>query len=93
MTDTVARDVQAKQSRLPQHWVVFSIAAVAVFLMSFDSTLVPIALVDIGEGVGQTAPARISWIVTVYTITMASSLVAVGRIGQGPARCAVQGKC
>ena len=86
MTDTVARDVRAKQSRLPQHWVVFSIAAVAVFLMSFDSTLVPIALVDIGKGVGQTAPARISWIVTVYTITMASSLVAVGRIGDRKGR-------
>jgi EmrB/QacA subfamily drug resistance transporter len=81
LTDTVARDVQTKQSRLPQHWEVFSIASVAVFLMSFDSTLVPIALVDIGRGVGQTAPSKISWIVTVYTITMASSLVAVGRIG------------
>ena len=28
--------------RVPQHWVVFSIAATAVFLMSLDSTLIPI---------------------------------------------------
>lgn len=86
MADTVARELQPNQTRLPQHWVVFSIAAVAVFLMSFDSTLVPIALVDIGKGVGQTAPSKLSWIVTTYTITMASSLVAVGRIGDRKGR-------
>ena len=85
-TETVARDAQPKQSGLPPHWVVFSIAAAAVFLMSLDSTLVPIALVDIGKGVGQTAPSKLSWIVTTYTITMASSLVAVGRIGDRKGR-------
>lgn len=91
MTDTVAREARtyrrnAARRGLPDHWVVFSIAAVSVFMMSFDSTLVPIALVDIGRGVGQTAPSQISWIVTTYTITMASCLVAVGRIGDRKGR-------
>ena len=39
MTDTVARDAPRTRTGLPEHWVVFSIAAAAVFLMSFDSTL------------------------------------------------------
>jgi MFS family permease len=69
-----------RRSALPQHWLVFSIAATAVFLMSLDSTLIPIVLSDIGRGTGQTAPSRLSWIVSVYTILMASTLVAVGRI-------------
>ena len=86
MTETVPRASSTARRPLPQHWVVFSIAAVAVFLMSFDSTLVPIALVDIGKGVGQTAPSKLSWIVTTYTIAMASTLVAVGRIGDRKGR-------
>ncbi len=91
MSDTVARrdagrTVTERRRGLPEHWVVFSIAAVSVFMMSFDSTLVPIALVDIGRGVGETAPSKISWIVTTYTITMASCLVAVGRIGDRKGR-------
>jgi NTE family protein len=72
--------------RIPEHWVVFSIAATSVFAMSFDSTLIPIALVDIGRGVGETIPSRLSWIVTTYTIAMAATVVAVGRIGDRTGR-------
>ncbi len=89
MSDTVASDVStpaAGHRGPPGHWVVFSIAAVSVFMMSFDSTLVPIALVDIGQGVGESSPSKISWIVTTYTIAMASTLVAVGRIGDRKGR-------
>jgi MFS family permease len=71
---------------VPQHWLVFSIAGVAVFLMSLDSTLIPIVLTDIGAGLGQTAPSSLSWIVSVYTIFMASTLVAVGRIADRKGR-------
>lgn len=86
MTDTVTRGAPRARTGLPEHWVVFSIAAAAVFLMSFDSTLIPIALSKIGEGVHHTAPSQLSWIVTTYTITMASTLVAVGRIGDRKGR-------
>jgi EmrB/QacA subfamily drug resistance transporter len=86
VTETVVRDTEPHKPGLPEHWVVFSIAAAAVFLMSFDSTLVPIALGKIGEGVHRTAPSQLSWIVTTYTIAMASTLVAVGRIGDRKGR-------
>lgn len=82
MTDTAAAD----RSRLPNHWLVFSISAIAVFLMSLDSTLIPIALTDIGRGNGRTAPSELSWIVNTYTILMASTVVAVGRIADRKGR-------
>jgi EmrB/QacA subfamily drug resistance transporter len=69
-----------------QHWVVFSVSATAVFLLSLDSTLVPIVLTDIGLGTGRTAPSQLSWIVSTYTIAMASTLVAVGRIADRKGR-------
>jgi MFS family permease len=81
-----AVETDARSARVPRHWVVFSIAAVAVFLLSLDSTLIPIVLSDIGRGAGQTSPAQLSWIVNVYTIAMASSLVAVGRIADRKGR-------
>lgn len=68
-------------SRLNQKWAVFAIAAISVFMMSFDSTLIPIALFDIGAGVGVKSPAHLSWISTTQTIAMAACVVAVGRIG------------
>jgi MFS family permease len=73
-------------ARVPQHWLVFSIAAVAVFLLSLDSTLIPIVLSDIGRGTGRNAPSQLSWIVNVYTICMASTLVAVGRVADRKGR-------
>ncbi|HEX7094847.1 MAG TPA: MFS transporter [Acidimicrobiales bacterium] len=76
----------SRRAAVPQHWVVFSIAAIAVFLMSLDSTLIPIVLTDIGRGVGRTAPSQLSWIVTVYTILMASTLVVVGRVADRKGR-------
>jgi EmrB/QacA subfamily drug resistance transporter len=74
------------RARRSEHWVVFSVAATAVFLLSLDSTLVPIVLTDIGSGTGRTAPSQLSWIVSTYTIAMASTLVAVGRIADRKGR-------
>ena len=54
--------------------------------MSFDSTLIPIALRDIGRGVGETTPSHLSWISTTYTIALAASVVAIGRIGDRTGR-------
>lgn len=85
MTEADATPTEAT-GRIPQHWLVFSVAAIAVFMMSLDSTLIPIALGDIGEGVGETAPSKLSWLVTTYAIAMASSVVAVGRIGDRTGR-------
>ena len=76
-----------RQSRsLPLHLVVFASAATAVFALSFDSTLIPIALRDIGSGVGETTPSHLSWVSTTYTIAMAASVVAIGRIGDRTGR-------
>jgi NTE family protein len=66
--------------------VVFGSAATAVFALSFDSTLLPIALRDIGSGVGETTPSHLSWLSTTYTIAMAASVVAIGRIGDRTGR-------
>ncbi|MEO5841816.1 MAG: MFS transporter [Acidimicrobiales bacterium] len=78
-------DVQQTRS-LPRHIVVFGSAATAVFALSFDSTLLPIALRDIGSGVGETTPSHLSWLSTTYTIAMAASVVAIGRIGDRTGR-------
>jgi len=78
-------DIQRSRT-LPRHLVVFGIALTAVFALSFDSTLVPIALRDIGHGVGETTPSHLSWISTTYTIALASSVVAIGRIGDRTGR-------
>ena len=88
MVDTApdASAVSGRRPLIPPHWLVFSIAGAAVFLMSLDSTLIPIVLTDIGEGLGHTAPSQLSWIVSVYTICMASTLVAVGRIADRKGR-------
>jgi EmrB/QacA subfamily drug resistance transporter len=85
-TNAVAPAAGDVQTRLPEHWLVFSIAAIAVFIMSLDSTLIPIVLTDIGRGTGRSAPSELSWIVSVYTILMASTLVAVGRIADRKGR-------
>ncbi|MEO8697317.1 MAG: MFS transporter [Acidimicrobiales bacterium] len=79
--------LDVRQSRsLPRHLVVFASAATAVFALSFDSTLIPIALRDIGRGVGETTPSHLSWVSTTYTIALASSVVAIGRIGDRTGR-------
>jgi EmrB/QacA subfamily drug resistance transporter len=85
-SDARKRVAEGTSPRLSQHWLVFSIAATAVFLLSLDSTLIPIVLSDIGRGTGRTAPSQLSWIVSVYTILMASTLVAVGRIADRKGR-------
>lgn len=73
-------------ARLAHHWLVFCVAAISIFMMSFDSTLIPIALTDIGRGVGETEPSNLSWISTTQTIAMAAAVVAVGRIGDRTGR-------
>ena len=79
--------LDVKRSRnLPVHLAVFASAATAVFALSFDSTLIPIALRDIGNGVGETTPSHLSWISTTYTIALAASVVAIGRIGDRTGR-------
>jgi len=78
-------DVQRSHS-LPRHLAVFGSAATAVFALSFDSTLIPIALRDIGRGVGETTPSHLSWVSTTYTIALAASVVAIGRIGDRTGR-------
>jgi NTE family protein len=75
-----------RSGNLPRHVVVFGSAATAVFALSFDSTLLPIALRDIGRGVGENTPSHLSWVSTTYTIAMAASVVAIGRIGDRTGR-------
>lgn len=87
--ESAASSAAALDSAAPPtnaHLIVFAVAATAIFALSFDSTLVPIALREIGEGVGVTTPSRLSWISTLYTIAMAASVVAVGRIGDRTGR-------
>ena len=60
-------------------WIAFTLVCYAVI---FSGGFVR----DIGRGVGETTPSHLSWISTTYTIALASSVVAIGRIGDRTGR-------
>lgn len=69
---------RTEASRL--QWVVFTIAASAVFMMTLDSTLQPIALGSIGRSFEGSSTTALSWVLTSYNIAIAGLVVASGRI-------------
>ncbi|WP_055586243.1 DHA2 family efflux MFS transporter permease subunit [Peterkaempfera griseoplana] len=63
----------------PRRWVALGVLAVAQFMVVLDSSIVNIALPDIGTGLHMAA-SSLSWVVTAYVLTFGGLLMLGGRI-------------
>ncbi|MFJ2193813.1 MFS transporter [Kitasatospora sp. NPDC087861] len=63
----------------PRRWAALAVLAVAQFMVVLDSSIVNIALPDIGTGLHMSAPS-LSWVVTAYVLTFGGLLMLGGRI-------------
>ncbi len=62
-----------------RRWTVLAVCAAAMFLVGLDTTIVNVALPDIGHGLG--ADARgLAWVVDAYTIVFACLLITSGAV-------------
>ena len=57
----------------------------AVFLITMDATLQPLALVSIGESFGASRPST-AWVLSAYSISLATFVVAAGRLADRTGR-------
>ena len=77
MTDiSVAREASATTSP----WAVFSVASIAVFLVSIDGTVLFAAFAALRSGFAQSTAADLSWVLNAYTVVYAALLVPAGDV-------------
>lgn len=62
-----------------RRWGVLGVCAAAMFLVGLDTTIVNVALPEIGRGLG-TDPRGLAWVVDAYTIAFAGLLITSGAI-------------
>ncbi len=73
--DAVTQSVPSSRRR----WTVLAICASAMFLVGLDTTIVNVALPQIGKGLD--ADTRgLEWVVNAYTVTLASLLITSGAL-------------
>src|SRR5262245_65966591 len=65
---------------MARRWQVLLVTAVAVFMTFLDVTIVNIAFPDIHASFPGTSFARLSWILSAYSIVFAAALVPAGRL-------------
>jgi len=70
---------------LARHWAVFWVSMGAVFLMTMDATLQPLALDGIKDDFG-TSLTSTAWVLSAYSISLATFVVAAGRIADRSGR-------
>ncbi|WP_419924485.1 MFS transporter [Candidatus Poriferisocius sp.] len=70
---------------LARHWAVFWVCMGAVFLVTMDATLQPLALGGIEEGFGTSRTAT-AWVLSAYSISLATFVVAAGRLADRSGR-------
>jgi EmrB/QacA subfamily drug resistance transporter len=61
-------------------WPIFSIASLATFLVSIDSTILYAAFSNIAASFPLSNPVSISWVMNAYTIVYATTLIPAGGI-------------
>ncbi|NRF67400.1 MFS transporter [Aquincola sp. S2] len=61
-------------------WAVFSVASVAVFLVSIDTTVLFAAFGALRAGFPGSSSADLSWVLNAYTVVYAALLVPAGRL-------------
>lgn len=59
-------------------WPVFGVAAIAVFLVSMDGTMLFAAFSALRVGFAQATPADLSWVLNAYTVVYAAMLIPAG---------------
>ena len=74
------RPTVAARRRRPTPMTVLAVASIGVFMAFLDTTIVNIAFPDIAGSFPQASIDGLSWILTVYFIVLAASLMAAGRI-------------
>jgi EmrB/QacA subfamily drug resistance transporter len=67
-------------------WPVFSVASIAVFLVSIDTTVLFAAFAALRSGFPQSTPADLSWVLNAYTVVYAALLVPAGRLSDALGR-------
>lgn len=65
------------------------ITCVAIFVVSIEGLMVPVALPAVEDSFPGTAQTTLSWMITGYAIVMAALVVAMGRIGDRTGRLRV----
>ncbi len=83
-SDTVSRSAVTRSTR--RELQVAAVTGVSIFIVSVEGLMVPVALPAVQESFPDTAATSLAWMVTGYTIVVASLIVAMGRIGDRTGR-------
>ncbi len=70
----------AEGSPTTNKWVVFAIVAIGVFMSTLDSSIVNISLPTIASYFHAPLSGAVEWVVIVYLVVIAASLLTIGRL-------------
>jgi EmrB/QacA subfamily drug resistance transporter len=70
-------------------WVVFAIIAIGVFMSTVDSSIVNISLPTIATFFGVPLSGAVEWVVIVYLVVIAATLLTIGRLADITGRKAI----
>ncbi|HEX8730506.1 MAG TPA: DHA2 family efflux MFS transporter permease subunit, partial [Ktedonobacterales bacterium] len=70
-------------------WVVFSIIAIGVFMSTIDSSIVNISLPTIATFFGVPLSGAVEWVIIVYLVVIAATLLTIGRLADITGRKAI----
>jgi EmrB/QacA subfamily drug resistance transporter len=70
-------------------WVVFTIVAIGVFMSTLDSSIVNISLPTIASFFQKPLSGAVEWIVIVYLVVIAATLLTIGRLADMTGRKAI----
>lgn len=80
------KDSSPHPSKPSSPWRIFALVAVAVFLVSLDSTIVLAAFPALRDAYRDVTAASLSWVLNAYTIVFAALLVPSGRMADAYGR-------
>ncbi|MDE3230750.1 MAG: DHA2 family efflux MFS transporter permease subunit, partial [Chloroflexota bacterium] len=90
MPDSAATPPATPAARPPVNkWVVFSIIAIGVFMSTIDSSIVNISLPTIATFFGVPLSGAVEWVVIVYLVVIAATLLTIGRLADITGRKAI----
>jgi EmrB/QacA subfamily drug resistance transporter len=70
-------------------WVVFAIIAIGVFMSTLDSSIVNISLPTIASFFGVPLSGAVEWVVIIYLVVIAATLLTIGRLADITGRKAI----
>lgn len=78
--DAIAERPRTAVSRVVNPWTIFSVAAVAQFMVVLDASIMNVALPTIQTAL-HFAPGDLQWVINIYTLTFGGFLLLGGRAG------------